>query len=72
MLWKQSSKPASNSSRHTAAQAIGFAETVGGGRKPEEVGVSKRTIYVWKAKYGGLDGGPGAAMRNSCAVRARS
>ena len=35
------------------------AEATGGGRKAEdvarEVGVSKHTIYAWKAKYGGMD-----------------
>jgi putative transposase len=35
------------------------AETVEAGRKAEnvarEVGVSKHTIYAWKAKYGGMD-----------------
>ena len=35
------------------------AEAVGGGaqgrRRSREVGVSKHTIYAWKAKYGGMD-----------------
>src|SRR6266446_1592216 len=35
------------------------AEAVGGGRKADDVargvGVSKHTIYAWKAKYGGMD-----------------
>jgi putative transposase len=44
---------------HTEAQMIGALKRLEGGRKTEEVarevGVSKRTIYAWKAKYGGMD-----------------
>jgi putative transposase len=41
------------------AQMIGALKQVEAGRKVEdvarEVGVSKHTIYGWKAKYGGMD-----------------
>jgi putative transposase len=46
-------------SRHTEAQMIGALKQVEAGRKVEdvarEVGVSKHTLYAWKAKYGGID-----------------
>ncbi len=46
-------------SRHTEAQIIGALKQVEAGRKAEDVardvGVSKYTIYTWKAKYGGMD-----------------
>jgi putative transposase len=46
-------------SRHTEAEMIGALKQLEAGRKAEdvarEVGVSKHTIYAWKAKYGGLD-----------------
>ena len=46
-------------SRHTEAQIIGALKQMEAGRKAEdvarEVGVSKHTIYAWKAKYGGMD-----------------
>jgi putative transposase len=46
-------------SAHTEAQIIGAVKQVEAGRKADEVaremGVSKHTIYAWKAKYGGLD-----------------
>jgi putative transposase len=46
-------------SNHTEAQMIGALKQVEAGRKVEdvarEVGVSKHTIYAWKAKYGGMD-----------------
>jgi putative transposase len=57
-------KPASVSAakhrrRHSEAQIIAALKQVEAGRKTEEVareqGVSKHTIYGWKAKYGGLD-----------------
>ena len=45
-------------SRHTEAQMIGTLKQLEAGRKAEdvarEVGVSKHTIYAWKAKYGGM------------------
>jgi putative transposase len=46
-------------SQHTEAQIIGVLKQLEAGRKAEdaarEVGVSKHTIYAWKAKYGGMD-----------------
>src|SRR5689334_24451357 len=46
-------------SRHTEAQMIAALKQVEAGRAVEdvarEVGVSKHTIYGWKAKYGGMD-----------------
>ncbi len=46
-------------SRHTEAQMIGALKQLEAGRKAEdvarEVGVSKHTIYAWKAKYGGME-----------------
>ncbi len=46
-------------SRHTEAQIIGALKQLEAGRKAEdvarEVGVSKHTMYAWKAKYGGMD-----------------
>jgi putative transposase len=46
-------------SRHTEAEMIGALKQIEAGRKSEdvarEVGVSKHTIYAWKAKYGGMD-----------------
>jgi len=46
-------------SRHTEAEMIAALKQVDAGRKVEdvarEVGVSKHTIYGWKAKYGGMD-----------------
>ena len=47
-------------SRHTEAQIIAALKQVEAGRTTDEVarenGVSKHTIYAWKAKYGGLEG----------------
>ena len=46
-------------SRHTEAQMIGALKQVEAGRAVEDVarelGVSKHTLYAWKAKYGGMD-----------------
>ncbi len=46
-------------SRHTEAQMIGALKQVEAGRKVEdvarEVGVSKHTLYAWRAKYGSMD-----------------
>ena len=46
-------------SRHSEAQIIGALKQLEAGRRAEdvarEVGVSKHTIYAWKAKYGGMD-----------------
>jgi putative transposase len=45
--------------RHTEAEIIAALKQVEAGRKAEdmvrEAGVSKHTIYAWKAKYGGMD-----------------
>lgn len=45
--------------KHTEAQMIGALKQLEAGRTAEdvarEVGVSKHTIYAWKAKYGGTD-----------------
>jgi putative transposase len=45
--------------KHSEAQMIGALKQLEAGRKAEdvarEVGVSKHTIYGWKAKYGGMD-----------------
>jgi putative transposase len=44
--------------KHTEAQMIGVLKQLEAGRKAEdvarEIGVSKHTIYAWKAKYGGM------------------
>jgi putative transposase len=44
---------------HREAQIIGVLKPLEAGRKAEDVaweaGVSKHTIYAWKAKYGGMD-----------------
>ena len=46
-------------SQHTEAQMIGALQQVEAVRKAEEVGremgVSKHTIYAWKAKYCGME-----------------
>ena len=46
-------------SRHTEAEMIGALKQMEAGRKAEdvarEVGVSKHTLYSWKAKYGAMD-----------------
>ena len=46
-------------SRHTEAQMIAALKQMEAGRKAEdvarEVGVSKHTLYAWKAKYGGME-----------------
>ena len=45
-------------SKHSEAQMIRALQQVEGGRSAEDVGrehgVSKHTIYAWKAKYGGM------------------
>ncbi len=44
--------------RFTEAEIIGAVHQMDGGRTcvevAREVGVSKHTVYAWKAKYGGL------------------
>lgn len=46
-------------SKHTEGQMIGAIKQLEAGRTAadigREMGVSKHTIYAWKAKYGGLD-----------------
>lgn len=46
-------------SKHTEAQMIEALKQVEVGRRAEDVardyGVSKHTLYAWKAKYGGMD-----------------
>ena len=46
-------------SNHREAQIIAALKQLEGGRRAEDVarecGVSKHTIYAWKAKYGGLE-----------------
>src|SRR5215472_9445409 len=46
-------------SKHSEAEMIGALKQVEAGRRAEdvarEVGVSKHTIYAWKAKYGGME-----------------
>jgi len=45
--------------RHSEAEMIAALKQVEAGRGVEdvarEVGVSKHTVYAWKAKYGGMD-----------------
>jgi putative transposase len=45
-------------SNHSEAQMIGALKQLEAGRRAEdmgrELGVSKHTIYAWKAKYGGM------------------
>src|SRR5271165_1952144 len=45
--------------KHSEAEIIAALKQVEAGRKVEdvarEVGVSKHTIYAWKAKYGGME-----------------
>ena len=45
--------------KHTEAQMIGALKQMEAGRKAEdvarEIGVSKHTLYAWKAKYGGME-----------------
>jgi putative transposase len=45
--------------KHSEAEMIGALKQLEAGRTAadvaRELGVSKHTIYAWKAKYGGLD-----------------
>ena len=47
--------------KHSEAEMIGALKQMEAGRTAadvaRELGVSKHTIYAWKAKYGGLDAG---------------
>ena len=53
--------------KHTEAQMIGALKQMEAGRKAEdvarEVGVSKHTIYAWKAKFGGMDASEAQKLR---------
>ncbi len=44
--------------KHTEAQMIAALKQMEAGRRAEdvarEVGISKHTLYAWKAKYGGM------------------
>jgi putative transposase len=46
-------------SKHTEAEMVAALKQMEAGRKAEDVGrdlgVSKHTLYAWKAKYGGMD-----------------
>ena len=56
------------SKRMNTEQIIGVLKQVEAGRKVEEVarevGVSKHTVYAWKAKYGGLEVSEAAELRS--------
>jgi putative transposase len=44
--------------KHTEVQIIGVLKQLEAGKAEDvarEAGVSKHTIYAWKAKYGGMD-----------------
>ena len=46
-------------SKHTEVQMVAELKQMDAGRRAEdvarEVGVSKHTLYAWKAKYGGME-----------------
>jgi putative transposase len=54
-------------SRHSEAQMITALKQMEAGRRAEdvgrEVGVSKHTLYAWKAKYGGMEVSEAQEMR---------
>ena len=54
-------------SNHSEAQMIGALKQLEAGRTAEdmgrELGVSKHTIYAWKAKYGGMSVGEAQRLR---------
>lgn len=56
--------------KHSEAEISGALKQLEAGRTAEDVGremgVSKHTIYAWKAKFGGLDDG---TRRNGCGSR---
>ena len=62
-------------SKHTEAQMIAALKQVEAGRKVEDVarefGVSKHTVYAWKAKYGGMDVTEACGKPSSCGMRTR-
>ena len=53
--------------KRSEAQIIEALKKVESGQKAEEVGreygVSKHTIYAWKAKYGGMDVSEGREVK---------
>lgn len=55
-------------SKHNEAQIIAALKQVEAGRTAEDVareyGVSKHTIYAWKAKYGGMDASEAQRLRS--------
>ena len=59
MIFAKEREEGMSKSRHTEAQMIGALKQVEAGRAVEDVarelGVSKHTLYAWKAKYGGMD-----------------
>jgi putative transposase len=54
-------------SEHSEAQIIAALKQVEGGRTVDDVarecGVSKHTIYAWKAKFGGMDASEAQKLR---------
>lgn len=54
-------------SKHSEAQMITALKQVEAGRTAEDVareyGVSKHTIYAWKAKFGGMDASEAQKLR---------
>jgi putative transposase len=54
-------------SKHSEAQIIAALKQVEGGRRVDDVarecGVSKHTIYAWKAKFGGMDASEAQKLR---------
>jgi putative transposase len=54
-------------SKHTEAQIIAALKQVEAGRTVDDVarecGVSKHTIYAWKAKFGGMDASEAQRLR---------
>jgi putative transposase len=56
-------------SKHSEAQIIAALKQVEAGRTAEDVarecGVSKHTIYAWKAKFGGMEASEAQRLRNT-------
>ena len=54
-------------SKHTEAQIIAALKQVEAGRTVDDVarecGVSKHTIYAWKAKFGGMEASEAQKLR---------
>jgi putative transposase len=54
-------------SKHTEGQIIAALKQVEAGRTTDDVarecGVSKHTIYAWKAKFGGMDASEAQKLR---------